>query len=102
MVFYTIAEDISNMKKQSIFKISLLRSGQNLQIFGIEFLTFKLSGKKSGNHTKLTQKQIVVLLSRMLELDYVGNGMTKDNFARIHSEMTGFLSDKLRQDLSQK
>ncbi len=60
----------------------------------------RLSGKKSGLHTDLTQKQIVILFHHLHELGYVGKGITNDELAGLISQLTSFSADKIRQDLS--
>jgi hypothetical protein len=70
-----------------------------LFLSNIKTETLKLSGKKKSN-SSLTQKQIVILFHHLHKLGYVGKGLNTDDLAIILSEMTGFSSTKLRQDLS--
>lgn len=60
----------------------------------------RLSGKKSGVHTNLTQKQIVILFHHLNELGFVGKGMKNDELAGLISQLTSYSNDKIRQDLS--
>ena len=56
--------------------------------------------KEHKKLTKLSQNQIAILFHFMRDLELIGNGMQKKEYAEIISSLTGFSSEKIRQKLS--
>ncbi|MBN1187454.1 MAG: hypothetical protein JXB49_34580 [Bacteroidales bacterium] len=50
--------------------------------------------------TCLTQNEIIILAHYLRELGYIGKEMTKIEYAKHFSALTGFAAEKIRQDLS--
>ena len=58
------------------------------------------SKKKLENLTSFTQNQVVIFFHYLRELGYIGKEMPKNLYAQNISELTGFASEKIRQNLS--
>jgi hypothetical protein len=56
--------------------------------------------KSFENLTCLTQNPIVILFHYLREFGFIGKGMPKNLYADYISALTGFASEKIRQDLS--
>lgn len=56
--------------------------------------------KNFENLTKLTQDQVIILSHYLKEMGCLGKSMTNKLFAAQISELSGFSSEKIRQDLS--
>ncbi len=56
--------------------------------------------KPSGELTDLTQNQVIILSFYLKELGCLGKSMPKNLFAAQISELSGFSTEKIRQDLS--
>lgn len=50
--------------------------------------------------TCMTQNEIIILAHYLRELGYIGKEMTKIEYAKHFSALTGFAAEKIRQDLS--
>jgi len=56
--------------------------------------------KPLENLTSLSQNEISILAYYLRELGYIGKDMTKIDYAKHFSALTGFAAEKIRQDLS--
>jgi hypothetical protein len=69
-------------------------------ISNIKNETSRLGGKKIGDHTELTQKQVAILFHYLKELGYAGKRMDNDDFTQLVAEITDYSSEQIRQDFS--
>lgn len=58
------------------------------------------SKKPLENLTSLNQNEVSILAYYLKEQGYIGKEMTKIDYAKHFSELTGFAAEKIRQDLS--
>lgn len=56
--------------------------------------------KQFENLTCLSQNEVIILAYYLRELGYIGKDMTKIDYAKHFSALTGYAAEKIRQDLS--
>ena len=69
-------------------------------ISNIKIETLKLSGKKKGDNSNLTQKQVSLLFYYLQKYGYVGKKINKEDFTKLISEITDYSEEQFRKDFS--
>jgi hypothetical protein len=85
----------------SLFEIKIKYCDKILGFLSnIKIETLKLSGKKIGDNTALTQKRVSILFYYLQKIGYAGKNMETDDFTKLVAEITGYSSEQIRQDFS--